>query len=215
MPAERQSVIEAFHRLYYYEKAQTWGDTTWHGVPLLKCPLDLWVYQELLWRIRPRWIIETGTYAGGSALFLAHMCDLLGAGEVLTIDIARPPQAPQHERLHYVTGSSIDPAVLACVRGHVGQAGPVLVILDSDHHCPHVLAELHAYAPLVTPGSYLIVEDTNLNGHPVAPEFGPGPAEAVASFLAQNASFEADPQCEKYLITANGGGYLRRRVLTP
>jgi cephalosporin hydroxylase len=86
----------------------------------------------------------------------------------------------------------------------------VLVVLDSDHRRDHVLAELYAYAPLVTPGSYLVVEDTNVNGHPVYEEFGPGPMEAVEDFLKDRDDFAADPTREKLLFTFNPRGWLRK-----
>jgi len=86
----------------------------------------------------------------------------------------------------------------------------VLVLLDSDHSRDHVLKELQSYAPLVTPGSYVVVEDTNLDGHPVFPEFGPGPMEAVAEFLGSDSHFEVDRTREKFLMTFNPGGFLKR-----
>jgi len=85
-----------------------------------------------------------------------------------------------------------------------------MVILDSDHKKDHVLGELQAYAPLVTKGMYLIVEDTNINGRPVFPGFGPGPGEAVDEFLAANRAFVRDPARERFFVTFNPGGYLRR-----
>jgi cephalosporin hydroxylase len=88
--------------------------------------------------------------------------------------------------------------------------GPVLVMLDSAHDAPHVRAEMEVYAPFVTHGSYLIVEDTNVNGHPAHPEHGPGPFEAVQDFLATHDEFTPDPFCEKYLLTMHPGGWLRR-----
>ncbi len=86
-----------------------------------------------------------------------------------------------------------------------------MVILDSDHSRDHVLRELELYSPLVTPGCYLVVEDTNVNGHPVSPEFGPGPMEAVEAFLETTNDFEVDRSREKLLLTFNPSGYLRRR----
>jgi cephalosporin hydroxylase len=118
----------------------------------------------------------------------------------------------QHRhRLTYVVASSTDPQVVAQVAERARTAGTVLVVLDSDHSRDHVLAELRAYAPLVTPGSYLVVEDTNVNGHPVYEAFGPGPMEAVLDFLKERDDFEVDRSREKFLLTFNPGGWLRKR----
>ncbi|MGH2614216.1 MAG: CmcI family methyltransferase [Thermomicrobiales bacterium] len=205
------SLIDRFHALYYDNRVQTWGETYWLGHHVLKCPLDLWIYQEILHEVRPELIFETGTYRGGSALFLASICDLLGRGEVVTIDSARQKGRPRHRRIAYLTGSSTSRKILRQIRRRAKGKSPILVILDSGHGKDHVLAELNAYAPFVTPGSYLIVEDTNLNGHPVEADHGPGPAEAVAVFLAENDAFVQDDSREKFLLTFNPGGYLRKR----
>src|ERR1700682_652378 len=109
-------VVDSFHKLYYESESRTWKNTYWLGVPVQKCPLDLWIYQEILWKVRPDVIIETGTYDGGSAYFLADMCDMLGKGRVVTIDIEPRPGRPQHPRLQYVLGSSTAPDVVASVR---------------------------------------------------------------------------------------------------
>lgn len=205
-----REIVDQFHRLYYRDKTHTWGDTRWFGVPIQKCPLDLWIYQEILFEVRPEWIVETGSAAGGSALYLAHLCDLLGNGRVLSIDFALPSELPKHPRLQFIQGDSVGATTLTTVRTVIGTVTPVLVILDSDHHRDHVKTELEAYSPFVTVGSYLIVEDTNLNGHPVAADFGPGPAEAIADFLKTTRRFRPDPTREKFLVSANIGGYLRR-----
>jgi len=205
-----RATVRRFHRLYYDSAARTWGNTTWLGVKVQKCPLDLWVYQELLNEVRPELVIETGTYAGGSALFLASCLDLIDCGRVITVDIADHADRPQHDRITYLKASSVDPAVVERLRGEAGRADRVLVILDSDHSRDHVLAELEVYAPLVTPSSYLVVEDTNMNGRPVLPDSGPGPYEAVDAFLRDNPAFERDPAREKFFMTFNPGGYLRR-----
>jgi cephalosporin hydroxylase len=113
--------------------------------------------------------------------------------------------------LTYVVASSTDHDVVAQVAERAERAGPVLVVLDSDHSRDHVLAELRAYAPLVTPGSYLVVEDTNINGHPVYEAFGPGPMEAVQDFLKERDDFEVDRSREKFLFSFNPGGWLRKR----
>jgi cephalosporin hydroxylase len=210
--SEKEPAIEAFHRLYYDAGPQTWEQTRWLGVRTLKCPIDLWIYQEILAELRPGLVIETGTFDGGSALYLAGVMDQLHHGRVVTVDIEERPGRPRHDRVTYVRGSSVSPDVVGRLARQARGRGPVMVILDSDHSRDHVLAELHAYADLVTPGSYLIVEDTNVNGHPVLPEFGPGPAEAVAAFLAERSDFEVDRSRERLLMTFNPGGFLHRRV---
>jgi cephalosporin hydroxylase len=210
-PADTSSLVDQFHTLYYDRREQTWGNTFWLGHHLLKCPLDLWAYQEILHEVQPELIIETGTYRGGSALFLASMSDLLRRGQVLTIDSARQSGRPRHRRITYLTGSSTSDKILRQVRRRARGQSTVLVILDSGHGKDHVLAELHAYAPFVTPGSYLIVEDTNLNGHPVESDHGPGPAEALAEFLEGNDAFVRDESREKFLLTFNPGGYLKKQ----
>lgn len=208
---QTKATVDAFHELYYdrYKQGGTWYDTRFQGVPVWKNPLDLWVYQELVHEIRPDLIVETGTAFGGSALYLASLCDLVGQGEVVSIDVQAYPDRPRHVRLSYLHGSSTDAAIVEHVR-RLAQGRRVLVILDSDHRKEHVLAELAAYGPLVSVGGYLIVEDTNVNGHPAYPAFGPGPMEALETFLAESDAFEIDERREKFLLTFNPRGFLRR-----
>lgn len=180
------------------------------GVPAQKCPLDLWVYQEIIFEVRPDIIVECGAADGGSATFLASICDLVKRGRVITIDIQPRDARPRHNRVRYLLGSSTDPEVVNKVRRAIRSRDRVMVILDSDHSKDHVLNELLAYSPLVTRGSYLIVEDTNVNGHPVYADFGPGPMEAVQEFLSDNSDFEIDSSREKFLMGFNPRGWLRR-----
>jgi cephalosporin hydroxylase len=203
-------ITNRFHKLYYYRRAQTWRNTRWLGTDVLKCPLDLWIYQELLHELQPDWIVETGTAFGGSASYLATLCDVLGRGQVLTIDPIERDCRPQHPRIHYLRGRSTDSDVLARVAETVAGARTVLVLLDSDHSYTNVLTELRAYHGFVTPGSYCVVEDGNIGGHPVAREFGAGPLEAVRDFLAESDVFEIDREREKFYLTFNPSGYLRR-----
>jgi cephalosporin hydroxylase len=201
-------VVNDFHRLYYSD-GTSWQETWWLGTRTLKCPLDLWMYQEIVYRTRPDVILETGTAHGGSALFLASVFDQIGSGEVVTADIDNAQERRDHHRITYLTGSSVDARVLEAMCT-AASGRRTMVILDSDHSAAHVAAELACYAPLVTEGCYLIVEDTNVNGHPVLPNFGPGPAEALQDFLAREDRFEVDTACEKHRLTLNPGGYLRR-----
>ena len=167
------------------------------------------MYQEIVYETRPELIVETGTYRGGSALYLASLCDLMGHGEVVSIDVEPMREDyPSHSRITYLAGrSSTDPAVVEEVRARASDR-PVLVILDSDHSQAHVEAELAAYASLVPVGCYLIVEDSNIGR--IRKDLMPGPLEAVESLLATTDEFEIDREREKFLITFNPSGYLRR-----
>ncbi|WP_372094375.1 CmcI family methyltransferase [Tistrella mobilis] len=190
---------------------------SWLGHDAIKYPTDLMMYQELICRRRPALIVETGSFKGGSGLFLASICDLIGAGEVISIDLhndERRADLPVHPRLTFLSGSSTAPEMVRAVYDRAAALGPdaeVMVILDSDHRLLHVLAELEAYAGLVRPGGYLIVEDGHVNGRPNWPDYGPGPSEAIAFFLPRHPEFEVDPACERFMMTLNPGGYLRRR----
>jgi cephalosporin hydroxylase len=214
-----EPIAQRFHDLYW--SSQTWRWTFWRGVPTLKCPLDLWIYQELLWLSRPRLIVELGTWAGGSATYMADMLDAIGVdgARVVTVDIlddyAFAPHVagyaekasfpvrirPPHPRITYVHGDSASDAIVARVHELAADAAPVLVIADSDHTSEHTARELARYHDLVTPGSWFVMEDTD----------GPGPRAAVEEFLAVNPHFAVDEQCEKFHMTFNPGGYLRRR----
>jgi len=212
LSSKETEVVREFQDLYYRRWLKQRADTinlTWFGHRLLKCPLDLWVCQELLVRTRPDVVIETGTRFGGSALYLAMVLDQIGHGSVITIDIAVEPLRPEHSRISYIAGSSVDAAVVAQVRDAVSSRR-AMVMLDSDHSADHVYEEMIAYSPLVQIGDYLIVEDTNVNGHPAYPDFGPGPMEAVDRFLSDNDEFVIDRRCERFLMTLNPSGYLRR-----
>jgi cephalosporin hydroxylase len=207
-PPLQRAVTNLFHRMYHGSPGRTWMNTKWLGTPLLKCPFDLWIYQELIARVRPDVIVETGTHKGGSALYLASICDLLDHGRVVTVDITEKEGRPEHPRITYLAGSSTAPEIVDRIKQEA--QGTVMVILDSYHSRDHVLEELEAYGPLVNPGSYVIVEDTNMNGHPSHPKFGPGPWEAVEAFLGSHPEFRVDADCEKFFLTMNPRGYLQR-----
>lgn len=200
-------VADAFHKLFYDSCA--WYSTKWLGVTMLKSPFDIWVYQEILYDVRPSLIIETGTLHGGSALFLASVCDCLGAGHVVTVDI-ETRERRKHPRISYVKGSSTDPVIIEQL-AKMAKNKKTLVVLDSDHHKDHVLQEMLAYGPMVAHGSYMIVEDGNINGHPVVPGWDAGPTEAIDEFLKSHPEFTADRDREKFLMTFNPGGYLRKK----
>lgn len=209
-PVEEPNVVDQFHRYYYDASSTTWQNSTYRGVTTWKNPLDLWIYQEILQAVRPDLVVETGTAYGGSALYLADLCESLGSGHVVTIDLRDRAADVEHPRLTKIIGSSVDSGLRQRVSAMVPPGGSVLVVLDSDHTRDHVLAEMRLWAGMVDPGSYLIVEDTNLNGHPVYPSFGPGPWEAVETFLEESSAFVVDESKHKFLMTWNLRGYLKR-----
>src|SRR4030095_3652992 len=188
----------------------TYNNTRWLGVETQQCPLDMFIYQELFHEVTQDVLVEAGTYLGGSSYYFASIFDLLGKGRVLTIDIEDHPDKPKHSRVQFFLGSSTAEPTVARIKAEIRPDEKVMGILDSDHHMPQVLNELKLYSPLVSPGSYLIVQDTHFNGHPILPKFGPGPMEAVQEFLRSNRDFEPDPSREKFGMTFNPGGFLKR-----
>ena len=196
-----------------YHQHEVHGDRcTWMGVRALKNPLDAWVYQELIYRVRPDVIVEIGSAEGGSTLYLAHLLDLLEHGQVISIDINRTSFKVRHGRVIALTGHSSAPQVVDEVY-RLCEGKSVLVIQDGDHGWRQVLADLRTYAPLVSMNSYFIVEDGIID------LFGPfdgmgrlddGPLVAVERFLRENGDFVVDEACERYLVTYNPRGFLKR-----
>jgi cephalosporin hydroxylase len=197
---------------------------TWMGLPVIQFPQDLVAMQELIWRVRPELIIETGVARGGSIVYYASLLELLGGtGRVIGIDIDVRPHnraaieaSPVRGRISLIEGSSVDPAVVSRVRAETKDARAVLVSLDSNHTHAHVLQELEAYSPLVTRGSYIVVFDTSIEHLPDAVlgdrlwRPGNSPATAIQAFLASNDRFQVDAEIDqKLLITEAPGGYLR------
>lgn len=203
-------IPDQFHSLYYGSPERTWKNTRWMGHRTMKCPFDLWVYQEILFEIKPDIVIETGVNEGGGTAFLVSIMDSISKGKLITVDIELLENRPIHERITYIKGSSTDEKVVQQISEKINGNQVVLVILDSDHNKPHVLKEMEIYSKFVTRGSYLIVEDSNVNGHPVMPNWGEGPFEAIKEFLGKNDSFEIDKKREKYYMTFNPSGYLKK-----
>lgn len=211
-PKTEKELVDQFHKLYYDSHAfgKTWMNTFWLGIPVQKCPLDLWVYQEIIFELKPDIIVECGTASGGGSLFFASMCDLMNNGRIITIDTEDIEGRPQHKRITYLHGSSTSKEVVEKVENLIKEDDKVMIFLDSDHSKDHVLSELEIYSKLVTKGSYLVVEDTNINGHPVFSYFGPGPMEAIEEFLRKSKIFVVDGSKEKFYLTFNPNGYLRK-----
>jgi cephalosporin hydroxylase len=196
---------------------------SWMGRPIIQYPQDMVAMQEILWRVRPDLIVETGIAHGGSLVFYASICELIGHGDVLGIDIdirahnrIAIEAHPMASRIRMLQGSSTDETIVAQV--HAQAAGKrTLVVLDSNHTHAHVLAELRAYAPLTSVGSYCVVFDTIVEhlpagSYPDRPwDVGDNPKTAVAAYLAECADFVVDEAMDaQTLISVAPGGYLRR-----
>jgi cephalosporin hydroxylase len=210
------SIVNLFHRTYYASQ-HTWLANTFLGYPIWQNPMDLQIYQELVVRHRPAFILQTGVKFGGSILYFASLLDLIGADRsaiVVGIDIALSEQArtlETHPRIRLIEGSSTDPAVIAHARSLL-PAERGMVVLDSDHRESHVLDELLIYRTFVARGQYLVAEDTNINGRPVFKKYGPGPFEAVERFLKQDPEFVRDDQLWRgKLFSFHQNGWLLRQ----
>ncbi|KUG28208.1 cephalosporin hydroxylase [hydrocarbon metagenome] len=215
---------------------------SWLSRPIIQYPQDMAALQEIIWATRPDLIIETGIAHGGSLIFSASMlalldlCDAIEAGRtmdprvsarrVLGIDIdirahnkAAIEAHPMFSRITMIQGSSIAPEVVDAVRTAAAGYSRVLVCLDSMHTHAHVLAELEAYAPLVTPGSYCVVFDTIVEDMPAGSfpdrpwDKGDNPKTAVWEFLKTHPEFEIDTMMQdKLLLTVAPDGFLRRKA---
>ena len=197
---------------------------SWLGRPIIQFPQDIVAMQEIIWRVKPDLIIETGIAHGGSLILWSSILQLLGGdGRVVGIDIEIRPRNreelerhPLFSRITLVEGSSIDPSIVERVRALAAGRRRVLVVLDSNHAHDHVLRELQLYSPLVRRGSYLVVFDTIVEDMPddFATErpWGKGnnPKTAVREFLKHNDRFEVDAEVEgKLLLSVAPSGYLK------
>jgi cephalosporin hydroxylase len=212
-PDKAKELLKLFHAL------PVWENMWFQNVRLIKNPLDLWMMQQIIYEVQPEFIVETGSWYGGSALYFAHTLNGMGLtnSRVLTVDIGDYIKAATAHPLwkkyiEFFHGSSTDPAIVSQIARRV-KGRKTIVTLDSDHSMKHVLEELRMYSPLVTSGSYLVVEDTHLDGIPTHPEQGPGPYAAVQRFLEEGGTkdFEQDFSRELLVMTFNPGGWLRRK----
>jgi cephalosporin hydroxylase len=209
-----RNVADKFQQIYY--NSLVWlNSTTWLGVPSEQAPTDNWSMQELIAEVRPDYIIETGTANGGTTLFYATVLSLVNPdGKVITVDVDPHVKNAStfplwNQRVKVIVGSSVDPKVTDQIAQEVS-GKKVLVTLDSLHTRDHVLREIEIYSKFVSPGSYLVVQDTNINGHPVNPGWGPGPLEAVEDFMKTNDNFVADRSREKFMLSFYPKGWLKR-----
>jgi cephalosporin hydroxylase len=199
--------------LYHSNDIMLVGKCRWMGAEALKNPLDAWIYQEILYEVRPEVIVEIGSYSGGSTLYFANLLDLLGTGIVVSVDRDRSRFDISHPRIRMVTGDSSSPDVVEQVR-RLSDGKTCLVVHDGDHRKEKVLEDLEIYSRFVTAGSYLIVEDGIIDlfrPRDGIGEFYSGPLPAIDEFLARHRrEFAVDRERERYVITYNPRGFLRR-----
>ncbi|MCK5681709.1 class I SAM-dependent methyltransferase [bacterium] len=200
--------------LDYHQREVVFDKVSWMGIPTLKNVMDLWVYQEILFTLQPDLVIEMGSFKGGSALYLAQLLDQFGHGELISVDLDHSQFMAKHARITTLTGSTQDRAVISQLK-ELAAGKSVMIIHDADHSQKMVLADLITYADLVTKDSYFIVEDgvvdlfakDTLLG---ATMNGPGPLPAIREFLTKDKRFVIDRSCERYLLTYNPCGYLKK-----
>jgi cephalosporin hydroxylase len=207
--------VAAHHRFMY--------DVPWLGRPIIQFPTDIVAIQELIWKLRPDVVVETGVAHGGSLVLSASILELIGHGRVIGVDIdIRPHNRAAIEahsisrRIELIQGSSIASETFEAVQSSVGSAKTVLVMLDSNHSEAHVLAELEMYSALVTSGSYIVAHDGAQawvwdipNGKPEWKD--DHPLGAIHKFLARNTEFSIDPHWTRWGITSSPDGFLKRR----
>jgi cephalosporin hydroxylase len=196
---QRVEFIDAFWR------SGEWHRARWLGRSTHRAPTDLLAYQELIYRLRPDWIVDTRTGAGGLALFLASICDLVGNGRVLSIDDYPPASPAEHSRITYLRSRPTSERTAAEVRKIVGEQALVILGAADSYEMTRAFEN---YRELVPIGSYLVIEDTILGGRPVWTGFGVGPW-GVAQKLTREGDFAADPSLE-YALTFNRGGFFKR-----
>lgn len=203
-PTWRKILDKNFATDYYEYMLDGHRMPYWRGTKVVKYPNDLILYQEKIFENRPDFIVETGTYKGGSSLFMADVCELIGHGHVITIDL-KDHNPPKHKRITHLIGRSTDKDTLAKVRDLVGDKS-VMVVLDSNHHRSHVKRELVKYGEIVTKGQFMIVEDTNYA------KIGRknGPKEAVDWYMKRTRKFKVEHPEEKYFLSLCPGGWLKR-----
>jgi cephalosporin hydroxylase/GT2 family glycosyltransferase len=190
---------------------QAWKETRWLGHRVNRYPADLHAYQELLARERPDVVVVTGDDdgLGGRAIFAASICDLLDHGRVIAVGTGNVDARAQHARVTLVPGRAEDRTVAANVLARVQPGETTLIFLASGAH-DRVVDAFEAYAPLVAPDGYVVVENTVVNGRPAAAGFGAGPLEAVFRILGSHPDFISDHDLERYTVTFNREGFLRR-----
>lgn len=198
--------------LLYHQRNIHYDKCYWMGVRALKNPLDAWIYQEIIYEVKPDVVIEIGSAEGGSTLYLAHLLDLLGRGIVISIDIDRTNYHVVHSRIITITGDSSSSETVAKV-SELCSGKSVLVVHDADHSKEQVLKDLRIYSGFVSINSYFIVEDSIIDlfrPKDGIGDFEDGPLPAIEEFLGSDSDFIVDAGRERYILTYNPKGFLKR-----
>ena len=198
---------------WFFEQS-AWRGLRYRGLRIGKNPLDLWIYAELIARVRPTLIVEFGTMCGASGLFFCHQLDLIGdpAAQLISVEQSHRHTPPVHPRATWLKGKVLDPHIEAAVRAAAAASpGPVLISEDSFHEPNHVFAVLEKYSDLVTPGSYFVVEDGVLDH--VMGQRDRAPFSAIQRFLEtpRGRAYAPDRYCERFGITFHPDGWLCRK----
>ena len=210
------SLAKRYYHLWYYNTG-VWQQTTWMGVQTYKSPMDMWNYQEILVSLQPSLVIEFGTWHGGSALFFSSVMRQIGRPYVVvSVDITASrisEKTKSDPNIRLLTMSSGSPEARESIKTlRQNFPGPAFAILDSDHSRQHVLAEMVNLRDILVAGDYLVVEDSNINGHPVQKSFGPGPYEAIQEYFRMfPRDYDHDFERErKFGFSFAPNGFLRR-----
>lgn len=205
MKSDSQTIIDAFHTLWY--NSDGWWKNTFMGYPIYQSPSDMMVYHDIIMKTLPRLVVQTGVEHGGSLFWLTHLLGIVSLSDTPVIGIdthvtegARRVAGIFPGQITLIEGDSASPETLKQVMS-IAERRTGLVSLDSDHSAAHVMAELKAYHTLVGCGDYLVVEDTNLGGHPVRADLSPGPYEAVSEWLPAHPEFEQSLPWQHHLFT--------------
>lgn len=197
-------------------------ESTWLGIPVIQFPDDIVIMQELIWKVRPDVIIETGVAHGGSAILFASILELIGSGKVIAIDIEirkynylAIKAHPLSRRIELIEGSSTDRETVRKVEEKMQGANNAVVLLDSDHSFKHVQEEMEIYSRFILPGGYMVVMDGIQELLSDTPSAKPGwkddnPLRAIKQFLDKHDNWEIDQHYSRLPITCNPQGYLRR-----
>lgn len=209
---EQGHIYNEFHKAYY--DSNIWSHQYWRGAQCMKSVFDSWNYQEIIFNMKPDLVIEIGTYRGGSSLMLLDFLKNANPrGELIAVDISHElsrPYISNIQDLIMVEGDSLSSAVITKLQQYIDRSSKTFMLLDGEHRKHHVLQEMIHLGGMLKQGDYLIVEDGNINGHPVLPGWGDGPSEAIQEYFTlfpNNFKHDYDRE-RKFGFTFAPEGYL-------